>query len=186
MNFMKKIFLNLFLIIFTATNLCGCARDLSNTTYTSDSTLNVVLEGIILSKRNVKIKESERLGDNTTGAAVGALGTGALLAGNSNDLGVVIGGAVVGGVIGSIAQSALSSNNGVEYIVKVDTSKMDKEYYEGSRLMRNAIAAVRATGIVTVVQSKQSKKEVPMSEGQNVLLIISEKRTRVIPNPHGN
>ena len=46
--------------------------------------------------------------------------------------------------------------------------------------MRNALAAVKTSGIVTVVQAKEAKTDPELAIGQNVLVIISEKRARVI------
>jgi outer membrane lipoprotein SlyB len=66
--------------------------------------------------------------------------------------------------------------------VKVDTSKLKGEYYEGSALMRNSLAAVKTTGIVTVVQALEKKEDAAIEPGQKVLIIVSEKRTRIIPD----
>ena len=108
-------------------------------------------------------------------------GGGALAASNSNSAAVVVGGAIVGGVTGAIMQSAFGTSKGTEYIVEVDRSNLRDDYYEGSRLLRNALAAVRATGVITIVQAKEGKNNPVISEGQNVLIILSEKRTRLIP-----
>jgi len=180
---MKILFVRCFTLLFTIVSLSSCARDLSHTTYTSDSTLNIVLSGQLISSRPVKIKESDKLeagGGTLVGGLGGAVAGGAASNGSS---GAVIGGAVAGAVLGTVAQHALSTTKGMEYIVKVDTSKMNQEYYEGSALMRNAIAAVKASGIVTVVQAKESKNDPELSIGQHVLVIISDKRTRVILDP---
>ena len=177
----QKIFCTLLSLLLFAT-LSGCARDLSASSYTSDSTLNIVLQGRILAKRDVTIKESEKLGDNKAGGMMGAVGGGALAASSSNNAAVIVGGAIVGGLTGALMQDVLGTNKGVEYIVQVDRSKLKEDYYEGSRLVRNALAAVRATGIITIVQSKEKKDAPKISEGQDVLVILSEKRTRLIPS----
>jgi len=90
------------LVIFSIT---GCARDLSSTTYTSDSTLNIVLEGIIVSSREIKIKDTDKLGDNTAGAMMGGLGGGALAHSSGGGGGAVVGGAVAGALVGALGQS---------------------------------------------------------------------------------
>ena len=100
-------------------------------------------------------------------------------ASNGNGL-ATIGGAAAGAIFGAVAQNALGTTAGMEYIVKVDTSKLSNDYYEGSALMRNALAAVKTSGIVTVVQAKEAKTDPELAIGQNVLVIISEKRARVI------
>jgi outer membrane lipoprotein SlyB len=68
-NFKKPI-----LLLIAIFSISGCARDLSSSTYTSDSTLNIVLEGIIVSSRDIKIKESDRLSDNSRGGPIGWTG----------------------------------------------------------------------------------------------------------------
>ena len=177
----KPIFIFLFLLLVTSLN--GCGRDLSANTYTSDSTLNITLQGKLIAKRDIKIKEDEKLGDNTVGGIAGAVGGGALAHHNSDNAAVVVGGAIVGGLTGAVLQSALGTSKGVEYIVQVDRSNLQDNYYEGSRLLRNAMAAVRATGMITIVQAKEGKNNPVINEGQNVLIILSEKRTRLIPAP---
>ncbi|MFK8039928.1 MAG: hypothetical protein AB8B67_01095 [Rickettsiaceae bacterium] len=179
---MKNFFIQVAVVILASFCLFGCARDLSSSTYTSDSTLNIVLEGQVLSVRNVQIKESEKLGDNTAGALIGGAGTGVAAGASGGNNAVIVGGILVGGILGAVTEQALGTNHGIEYVVKVDTSTMNQDYYEGSALMRNALAAVKANGIITVVQSKEAKNTPCISSGQNVLVIISEKRTRVIPN----
>ena len=178
---MIKKLLHIFIILVIIPILSSCGRVLASNTYTSDSTLNITLKGKLLVKRDVKIKEDEKLGDNTTGALIGGVGGGALAASNSNNAAVVVGGAIVGGVTGAIMQSDLGTSQGTEYILEVDRSKLRDDYYEGSRLLRNALAAVRATGVITIVQAKEGKNNPVISEGQNVLIILSEKRTRLIP-----
>ncbi|WP_341750620.1 hypothetical protein [Candidatus Tisiphia endosymbiont of Sialis lutaria] len=178
---MIKKFLCSFLILIIASTLSSCGRNLAAITYTSDSTLNIVLEGKLLAKRDIKITENEKLGDNTTGALAGSVAGGAVAASGSKNLALIVGGAIVGGVTGATMQAALGTSNGIEYIVQVDRSNLKDDYYEGSRLLRNAIAAVRATGVITIVQAKEDKDNPVINEGQNVLVILSEKRTRLIP-----
>ena len=57
---MKNLFIKTAALLFLSVSLSGCARDLSSSTYTSDSTLNIVLQGQLLSSRHVKIKESDK------------------------------------------------------------------------------------------------------------------------------
>lgn len=176
---MKNFKVSVFLLAVTLF-LTGCARDLSSTTYTSDSTLNIVLEGIVVSTREIRIKDSDKLSDNTTGAAIGGLGGGAIAHSSGGKAGAIIGGAVGGSVIGALGQSALSSARGDEFIIKVDKSKLSDDYYEGSARMRNAIAAAKATGMVTIIQTSEKDKSQKIQVGENVLVIISENRARVI------
>ena len=161
--------------------LAGCGRDLSNDMYVSSATTSFTLEGNIVSVRPVIIKESDKLGDNTTGMlAGGAMGAalGSTMGGGSGKAATLVGGAIAGGVLGAFAEQALSKNAGMEYIVKVDISKIKDTYYEGNAALRNIIAAARVNnGLLTIVQSAAN----PMANGQKVYVIFSDNRTRVIP-----
>lgn len=170
-----RVALSLFLVF----NLCGCARDLASDTYTSDSTINIVLEGQVLSVRNVKIKESDRLADNSTGALSGGVigGVAGSRSGNSTSTLLAAG---AGALLGSATERALSTNNGIEYIVKIDRSKLANEYNANSAFVKQALSVAKTTGVITVVQSKEAKNNEPISVGQAVLVIISDSRARVI------
>ncbi|MFU7500668.1 MAG: hypothetical protein ACJBCI_03110 [Candidatus Tisiphia sp.] len=183
---MIKKLLYTFLILIIASTISSCGRNLAANTYTSDSTLNIVLEGKLLAKRDIKITEDERLGDNAVGGLTGAVAGGAVAASGTNNAAIIVGGAIVGGVTGAIMQSALGASKGTEYIVQVNRSNLKDDYYEGSRLLRNAIAAVRATGIITIVQAREDKTNPVINEGQDVLVILSEKRSRLIPATYKN
>ena len=169
------------LIFIISIFLAGCARDLANNVYTSEDTINIVLEGEILSSRDVVVKESDRLSDNTFGAASGALAGGVVASHASNgSAAATVGGVLIGGVAGAVTQGALGTTKATEYLVKVDTSKLQDTYFDGSRLMRNSLSAAKATGVITVIQTKNSKKDVAIASGSKVLVIINDKRVRVV------
>jgi outer membrane lipoprotein SlyB len=183
---MKNLATRVTLLLLIVSQLIGCTRDLSPSMYTSDSTLNIVLSGVVVSSRMVKIKDSDNPSDGRGALAGGVLGAGGgALASNGRAEGIV-GGAVAGAAIGALAQRATNTSSGREYIVKVDTSKLGNDYYEGSALMRNSLAAAKATGTITVVQEREKKNDVALEIGQKVFVIVSENRTRVIPDPTGN
>lgn len=181
---MKKFIIRTFSLLLVVSQLSGCTRDLSPSMYTSDSTLNIVLSGVVVSSRMVKIKDSDQPSDGKGALYGGAAGAGALATHGRTE--GVIGGAVAGAAIGALAQRATNTSSGREYIVKVDTSKLGSDYYEGSALMRNALAAAKATGTITVVQEREKKTDKALDLGQKVFVIVSENRTRVIPDPTGN
>jgi len=167
--------------LFFVMTLSGCARDLASDTYTSDSTINIVLEGQVLSVRDVKIREADRLADNTTGTLAGGVAGGVTGARSGNNAITVLA-AGAGAVLGAATEQALSVSNGVEYIVKVDNSKIKKDYDARSKFVRQSLSTAATTGIITVIQSKESKNADPITTGQPVLVIISDSRARVIPN----
>lgn len=170
------------IVIFVATIgfLSACARDLSSNTYTSDATLSLTLEGKVISARPIMIKNSDQLSDNTGGILTGGVAgatLGSTVGGGNGQAASVVGGAIIGGVTGAVMQGQLGKSEGIEYIVKVDNSKLKGKYYEGSGAMRNAISSATTSGLVTIVQSNDN----PLVEGQSVYVIFSDKRTRIIP-----
>ena len=166
-------------LIISLTFLTSCARDLSSDMYTSDSTMSLTMEGEVISVRKVKIKDTDRLGDNQAGIMTGALagGVAGSVAGNNSGA-AIIGGAVVGGLVGAGVEQALSTQTGFEYIVKINREQLADTYFEGSREMSKAISSAKASGFITVVQSAKD----PLKEGQHVYVIVSDKRTRIIPH----
>lgn len=174
-----KLFRSICTLILLGFFVASCARDLGSDVYTSDSTMNLTLEGKVISTRAVTIKNSDKLSDNTTGAlAGGALGgVGASgIGNNSGKSAAVVGGAIVGGVLGAAAESQLGKASGYEYVIKVDTSKLKSKYFEGTKAMRAAISSATTSGLITVVQGN----DVKISEGTHVYVIFSDKRARVI------
>lgn len=176
---MQRKILQIISILVSSIMLTSCARDLSSNVYTSDATMNLTLQGEIIAVRQVKIKESDRLSDNTAGAlgggAMGAvLGSG--VGGGTGKGAAVVGGAILGAGMGAAVQGKFGETKGFEYIIKVDTSKLKSDYYEGNAAMRSAISSATTSGLITVVQSIKD----PLNEGQKVYVIFSDKRTRVI------
>lgn len=140
----------------------GCARNISPNTYHSASVGEAAFsyQGVIISIRNVEVKEAERLQDNYTGATLGALG-GGLLAGSTIGKGygsvAAAGvGAIAGGVGGAYLQDYLGTQGGIEYTIRLTNGQ-----------------------VRTVVQGPEN----PLAVGQRVLLIDSkEGRARVVPD----
>ncbi len=178
---MKHSFSKLAAISCVIAMLSGCARDpLSSSVYTPDSTMNLTMEGVIVSTRQVIIKNNEKMQDNIGGMlAGGAMGAavGSGIGGGSGNTMAIVGGAIAGGLAGAAIQESLGKGKGYEYIVKVDTSKIRDNYFEGNTAMRNVIATAKVNGLVTVVQGADTV----LQQGQKVFVIYSENRTRVIP-----
>jgi len=177
MSLFKNKILPLFMVVLVAT---GCGRDLSSNVYTSDSTLSLTMQGKIISVRKIVIKENDKMGNNGTGilsgAALGAAGGSAAGKGGGSAA-ALVGGAIIGGVVGAAAEGALSQQDGFEYIVKVDAKNLGNDYYEGTGAVRQAISSAVTNGLITVVQGADEV----YSKGQNVYVIFSDKRTRIIP-----
>lgn len=172
---MKKI---LSLILVQLFVLTSCARDLSSDLYTSDSTMSLTMEGAVIAVRKIKINDTDRLSDNSVGIVAGGA-SGAVLGYHSDSsMPIIVGGALIGGLVGAGIQNKLSQATGYEYIVKIETEKLKDSYYEGSAVMRGAISAARTSGLITIVQNTKN----PIAEGQRVYLIVSDKRARIIPH----
>lgn len=157
----------------------ACARDLSSDVYTSNSTLSLTMEGKIVSVRPITITNSDTLSRNSAGVISGALVGGAAGAGagsGSGKLLAIAGGIVVGAALGALAESELGKQDGFEYIVKLDTSKLKSKYYEGSGAMRSAISTATTNGLATIIQGN----DVVLTKGQKIYAIFSDKRTRII------
>lgn len=118
---MKKILT----IIIAAATLAACAANLDTNQYQTSAAgqINTVQEGVVINARQVRIAtENGGVGTLAGGLAGGAAGS--MIGGNSavHMIGAV-GGAVLGGALGARAQEGLSAQNGMEYIVKLDSGR---------------------------------------------------------------
>ncbi|NRB10595.1 MAG: glycine zipper 2TM domain-containing protein [Rickettsiaceae bacterium] len=175
-----NLFKQLVVVVALVSFLSSCGRDLADDVYTSDSTQNLAMPGVVLSRRAVTIKESDKLGDNTLGAVAGGL-TGAV-AGNAFGKGTgntlaTIGGAGAGAAAGAFIQDKLSTSKGFEYIVKIDKETIESYTSSNNQAALNLIATRVSNGLITVVQGGNKAYGV----GQPVYVIVSDKRTRIIP-----
>ena len=129
--------------------------------------------------RPIKIKNSDKLSDNATGIVAGGATGAAIGSGVGSGSGrttAVVGGAIVGGMAGALVESKLGEASGYEYVVKVDTKNLKDRQYGAPRAVRHAIASAMASGIITIVQGT----DVVLEKGDEVYVIVSEKRTRII------
>lgn len=183
----------LFVCALMAFMIAGCTRNMNSSTYTAGSSGGVVLKGTVVSARPITIKNSDKLGDNGTGAlagaAVGGVG-GSAVGKSSGNAAAVVGGAIAGAVAGALIQDALSTQEGMEYIVKID-----KEYESGEKKTkkRSDITHNRAsvqdnvqgsidlqemrTSMLSVIQGK----DVLFQKGDRVYVIYSDDRPRLTP-----
>jgi len=117
---MKK-FLTLCMAVF----LGACTANLDTNRYDTSATgkINSVQEGVVINARPVRIA-TENGGVGSLAGSVAGGAAGSMIGGNTavNVIGAV-GGAVLGGMIGAKAQEGLSAQNGMEYIVKLNSGK---------------------------------------------------------------
>jgi outer membrane lipoprotein SlyB len=183
----KKIISAIVLAILTF--LSGCARDLDSDTYVDSSTIGLVLEGTVVSARPVKVKGADKLGNNTMGGLAGGVAggvAGSAIGQGSGKAAAVAGGAIAGAVLGAVAESQLSTSDGIEYIIRVGqnnlaaTAKTDSSVtFGGSSVgdkIKDSVQTDMKTELISVVQGK----DVVFNVGQKVFIIYSDDRPRVV------
>lgn len=144
-----------------ALTLTGCAPSLSPDTYTTSGVgqVNRVVAGTVVSSRPVKVSDDFNAGDGgLTGTLVGA-GAGAVagsaIGGGRGSILTGIGGGLAGAIIGNQVQKGLTSQTGIEYVIKAKDGTM-----------------------FSVVQGTN-----PVYQRGAHVLVEYGKRARVIPDP---
>lgn len=180
-------------IIATVFVLTGCAREMSSNVYTSSSTSGKVLEGRVLSARPVTIKEADKLQDNTMGmlggGILGAVAGSAVGKGTGQGL-AAVGAGILGAAAGAYAQDKLGTQQGMEYVVRIDkkyissipsrTSKKQITYGTNSAsedVSQSIQVEDTKTDLVSVLQGA----DVVFQPGQHVLVIYNNDRPRLAP-----
>ena len=135
--------------------LTACASKYSPDVVDGDEAarLSNVSSAKILDVRAVKIKGDKEVGA-VTGAALGGLG--GYTAGGNDELraaGAVVG-AIAGGIVGAAVQERTTTEQAYEYIIEREDGRVQ-----------------------TIIQTG----EAPLLAGQNVYIIRSSERTRIIP-----
>jgi outer membrane lipoprotein SlyB len=140
--------------------ISGCARNISSSTYDAQTlgSADNVYECVVVSTRRVQVEEGDYLENNKTGALMGAVAGGAVgqaFGGGRGRILTTAGGALLGGAAGAVAEKALKSQEGLEYVVRLNSGQLK-----------------------TVVQGLDSA----LQPGQAALLIVNDKgRSRVVP-----
>lgn len=118
---MKKTILTL----LTATALMGCQSNINSDHYATNQTgkVSTVSQCTVMNVRYVGVND-----DSGAGSLVGTIAggvAGSTIGGGSraHTLGAV-GGALIGGLVGSAAEQGLSSQTGIEYVVRLDNGQV--------------------------------------------------------------
>lgn len=103
----------------------ACAPNINSNHYSTSATgaVGQVLPCTVVSARQVNVSSS----DSSAGAMLGAIGggvAGSTIGHGRGSLLGALGGAALGGLAGNYAQEGLSSQAGVEYIVRLDNGSM--------------------------------------------------------------
>jgi outer membrane lipoprotein SlyB len=162
--FMKKTVI-LSSILCGALLLCiGCARNISSSTYDARSigSASETYECVVVNVRKVMVEEGDYLEDNKTGAILGAVAGGVggnMIGGGRGRTAATALGAVAGGVGGAMAEKALKSQEGLEYVVRITSGGRRGE-------MRTVVQGLDGT----------------LAKGQPALLMVGGNgRSRVVP-----
>jgi outer membrane lipoprotein SlyB len=159
---MKTLTKTLVATTFAALTLVGCAPSISPDTYTTSSAgqVNRVIAGRIVSARPVHVSgdtytDGGGMVGTLAGGAAGAI-AGSSIGGGRGSLLAGLGGALIGAGLGNMAEKKLTSQEGMEYIIKTKDGQM-----------------------LTIVQSATPALRV----GQHVLLQYGGNRSRLIADP---
>lgn len=122
--------------------LDGCASSMSSSAYTRGQARkeSTVKNGTVESVRPVTIEGTKTPIGTVAGAAVGGVTGSTIGSGRGSAVAAILGG-VVGGIAGSAAEEAITREQGLEIVVKLDsgntiaiTQKADEEFKPGERV----------------------------------------------------
>ncbi len=117
-----KFYAHFLMSLLSLLALAGCAPSLSPDRYTTGNAGQIqrVMQGVVVSSRIVRVSnDNSGLGvGSITGGALGAIAGSQVGQGNGS-LAAGIGGALLGGIAGNQVQKGLSTQTGVEYVIKL-------------------------------------------------------------------
>jgi outer membrane lipoprotein SlyB len=119
---MKKVFG----LCVAALTLAACQADIDSNHYNSSSTgkASAASACTVVTVRQVNVSSNNNQVGTLVGGAAGGVAGYSIGSGNTAHLLGGIGGAVLGGIAGNATQSALSSQSGYEYVVKLDNGQL--------------------------------------------------------------
>lgn len=139
--------------------LAGCSAPTSQRYDSTDVGRPIeTTQGAVVSSRVVEISGDTKNVGPIAGGAAGAAATGLAYGGRGSGWAAILGG-LVGAGAGYLIESSARSREGIEYIVRMNDGRT-----------------------VTLVQNRQ-KEEQPIADGTPVLVQISGRYTRVVPDP---
>jgi outer membrane lipoprotein SlyB len=108
-----------------ALTMSACAANINSSHYATSDTgaVGQAMNCTVVSVRQVDVSSS----DSSAGSVLGAIGggiAGSTIGHGRGSLLGALGGAALGGIAGNYAQEGLSSQKGVEYIVKLDNGNL--------------------------------------------------------------
>ena len=164
---------------------------MSSNEYVSANAVGVVLEGEVVSARQVTIREKDNLQENQTGMLAGGVvgGVGANNIGKGRGrTAATVGGALLGAALGAVLEDQLSQQQGMEYIVNVYADETERNiqtrnYNVNSGSVAQTLKGNIQTGsyktkLISVVQGIDQI----FTPGQKVYVIYNDdNRARLAP-----
>lgn len=168
--------------------VAGCQKNMNSDVYTEGAVAGKVLEGKVISTRQVTIKAHDKLQDNKTGGLLGGAGgavAGSQIGNGNGRVGAGIAGAVIGAVAGAVIEDQLSTQQGTEYLVKLDKKYLQEYRSITKRIQSSGKSTVEQdmtsadvstkTDIVSVVQASDPS----IQKGSRVYVIYNDDRPRL-------
>ncbi|MDR0677519.1 MAG: glycine zipper 2TM domain-containing protein [Holosporaceae bacterium] len=117
------------LVLCAGLLVVGCARDISSSSYNARTVgaASSTYPCTVVSQRKIMVEEGEYLEDNKTGGIMGAIAGGVLgnaMGGGRGRVVTTAAGALAGAAAGAYAEKKLKSQEGIEYIVKMESGDM--------------------------------------------------------------
>lgn len=150
---------SLTLAVSVAALASGCAREISSQVYSEAHVgeASKTFFGRIINVRKVVVQGKEKLDQNETGIAMGAIAggvAGTQLGGGRGRIATTAGGAILGAIAGAMVQKGLESQDALEYTVELHNGELR-----------------------TIVQGTDN----PLAMGQEVLIMVSrDGRSRIV------
>jgi len=105
--------------------LAGCAADIGANQYDSSSvgSISQALPGTVISVRAIQVRDNDRSAGTALGGIAGGIAGSQIGRGSTAGILGAVGGTLIGGAAGNMAQKGLSSQQGYEYIIKLDNGR---------------------------------------------------------------
>ncbi len=182
-----------FALISSAFLLAACAKEMGANSYKSGDTVGKVVHGVIVHAEAVTIRDNDAAKQNGAGILGGAVAGGA--AGSTIGQGdgktlATAGAAIAGAVIGALIEEELSTQQGFQYVVKIDAPSPEGSgtWHTQKNEIRRGNASIE-DDVKRSIQTRQTQSdmisviqtdEVPLTAGQPVLVIYHDDRPRVV------
>ena len=175
-------------IIIASLMLSACARNMATNTYKSSEGSGKVVEGTIVSARQVELKEADKLGDNAVGGLAGGVAggvAGSAIGKGKGEAAATVGGVIAGALIGAVIQDQLGKSDGMEYIIKIagnNQAEDDKDsnktriVHQNKDEVKDSISTNMKTNLISVTQGVDEI----FKKGDHVYVIYTDGRARVI------